>query len=111
MRNLLKPMLWRYTAGEMRRRPGRTLLTLLGIVLGVAAVVAILLTTAATHRAYGDMFEAIAGRASLEVVADGFGGFDPSILPRIGIIPGVKAAVPIIQTPTVLMGRSGGVSA
>jgi putative ABC transport system permease protein len=105
------PTLWRYTAGEMRRRPGRTLLTLLGIVLGVAAVVAILLTTAATHRAYGDLFEALAGKAALEVVAEGMSGFDPAIRSKLETIPGVQAAVPVVQTATVLLGKGAGASA
>jgi putative ABC transport system permease protein len=111
--------LWKYTLSEMRRRPGRTVLTLLGIVLGVTAVVSISLTTATTRNAYSRMFESLAGRAALEVVAEGLGGFDEKLATEVRSVPGVKAAVGIIQTPTVLFGLAsreasapgGGVSA
>jgi putative ABC transport system permease protein len=105
------PVLGKYTAREMQRRPGRTILTLLGIVFGVAAIVAISVTTATTHRAYRDMFESVAGRASLEVVADGFGGFEPEAVKSLESVQGVETLVPVIQIPTVLLGSSGAVSA
>jgi putative ABC transport system permease protein len=110
MTRLPYPTLWKITAREMQRRPGRTLLTLLGIVLGVAAVVAISGTSAATHSAYREMFAAVAGRASLEVVAEGLGGFDEALVPQLRTVPGVKAAVPVVQTPAALLGPSGGAS-
>lgn len=98
------PTLWRFTTGEMRRRPGRTLLTLFGIVIGVAAVFAITLTTGATRRAYRDMFEAIAGRAALEVVAEGLGGFDEQVRELLTVVPHVKEVVPVVQIPSVILG-------
>ncbi len=101
------PTLWKYTARQMQRRPGRTLLTLLGIVIGVAATVAISVAVQATRRAHRDMFETVCGRASLEVVAEGLGGFDESLAERLQVVPGVKAAVGVIQTPMALVGRSG----
>src|SRR5260221_1669500 len=100
MKPVFTPTLWKYSAREMRRRPGRTLLTLLGIIFGVAAVVAIMTTTGATHRAYRDMFESVAGRAALEVVAEGLGPFEPSVAERLRGVPGIQAVVPVIQMPT-----------
>jgi putative ABC transport system permease protein len=102
------PTLWRYTAGEMRRRPGRTLLTLVGIIIGVAAVVAISITISTTHQAYRDMFQSLAGRASLEVIASGLGGFKggESLREQLQTIPGVRAVIPVIQRPTALLGKS-----
>ncbi|HLJ95638.1 MAG TPA: FtsX-like permease family protein [Gemmataceae bacterium] len=105
------PTLWKYTLREMQRRPGRTILTLLGIILGVAAAVAIRVTTTTTHRAFCEMFEAVAGRASLEVVAEGFGGFRPDVAAQLQSVAGVQAAVPIIQTQTVVLGASGSTGA
>jgi putative ABC transport system permease protein len=95
----------------MQRRPGRTLLTLLGIVIGVAAAVAISLTLQTTRRAHHDMFENLTGRAALEVVAPGLGGFNPEKVEFIARLSEVKNAVPAIQTPTGLVKAEGALSA
>ncbi|TMQ33052.1 MAG: FtsX-like permease family protein [Planctomycetota bacterium] len=100
--------LWKYSAREVRRRPGRSILTLLGIVFGVAAIVAITITTSTTHTAFRSMFEAVAGRAALEVVPSGQGGFDAHVLAAVRAVDGVQAAVPVVQTPAVLLGARGG---
>src|SRR5436305_3947682 len=102
------PTLWKYTTREVQRRPGRTLLTLLGIVIGVATVVATTATTRATSRSYRAMFEAVGGRAALEVVAPGGGGFDPGEVYRaLSGVEGVEAAVGVIQTRAGLVGGGG----
>ena len=44
-------ILWKLTARELRRRPGRALLTLLSIAIGMAAVVSVSLGTATTRQA------------------------------------------------------------
>src|SRR5262249_35718699 len=101
------PTFWKYATWPMLRRPGRTLLTLFGIALGVATIVAVTLTTQATRSAYQEMFAAVTGRASLEVVAEGFGGFDDAVVARLNNVPGIKAAVPVIQSPAALVGKAG----
>ena len=50
------PTLWKYTVREGQQRPGRTVLTLLGIVVGVAGVVATGLLHAMRHT-YQNLFE------------------------------------------------------
>ena len=65
------------TYKELKRRPGRTILSLLGIAIGVASVVAVAFSIQAARKAYHDFYSSVAGDASLEVVAEGFGGFDP----------------------------------
>jgi putative ABC transport system permease protein len=109
MKSWPAPTLWKYTAREIQRRPGRTLLTLLGIVIGVAASVAISLTVQATRQAHRAMFEVAAGRAALEVIAEGMGGFEEKAASPVKAIPGVRAAVPVIQTPAALIGAGGAV--
>jgi putative ABC transport system permease protein len=99
--------LWKYTLREGQRRPGRTLLTLGGIVIGVATVVAIALTTQTTRHAYRDMFDALGGRASLEVVSETHGEFDPEVAERVRQAPGVREALPVVQIPAVLTTRDG----
>jgi putative ABC transport system permease protein len=99
--------LWKYSLREMRHRPGRTLLTLAGIVIGVAAIVGIAAAVQTTRLAFREMFETVTGRASLEVVAEGMGGFDPALPERLERVAGVKAAVPVIQAPAGLIGAAG----
>ena len=94
--------LWRLTAREMRRRPGRALLTLLSIAIGMAAIVAVSLGTATTRQAYQRMYEKMAGRAALQVTAEGSGTFPETLAAGIGQVAGVKAAVPSVQRRTLL---------
>jgi putative ABC transport system permease protein len=86
-----------YTFRELVRRPGRTLLTLGGIVIGVAGVFAISLTINTTRHAYRQMFANLTGEAALEVVAEGGGGFDPAVAADVATVPGVRQARPIVQ--------------
>src|SRR5215207_9361213 len=100
--------LWKYTTREVRRHPARTLLTLLGIVIGVATVVAITATTRAARKSYGGMFEEVGGKAALEVITPGQGGFDPK--PAYDVLhshPDVAAAVGSIQRPAGMLGKGG----
>jgi putative ABC transport system permease protein len=99
--------LWKYALRQLIRRPGRTLLTLVGIVLGVAAILGVSITTRTTRSAYHDMFEAVTDRAALEVVAEGLGAFDEAVAARLQGAAGVKAAVPVIQLSAALIGKSG----
>ena len=90
-------ILWKFTLREVRNRPGRATLTVLSIVIGVAAVVAVTVGTATTHQAYQEMYESVAGRAALEVASESGGFFAEDLAQRIKQVPGVKAAVPTIQ--------------
>jgi putative ABC transport system permease protein len=87
------------------------LLTVLGIALGVAVSVATALAIRTAHRAYRNLFEGVSGKASLEVAAPGFAGFDGGLATRVARLPGVKAAVPRIQVWAALAGPSGSVPA
>jgi len=102
--------MWAYTFRELRRRPGRTVLTLLGIVIGVAAVVSVSVASSTAGTAFQDMFAAVGGRASLEVVAQGQGGFDGSVAASLETVSGVKAAVPAVQEQAALLGDTGRVA-
>jgi len=100
-------MLTRYLFREARRRPGRTLLTLLGIVIGVQALVAIPITIESTRFAHRQMFEGLAGKAALEVVPCGEGGFAPSLTRGLEAVDAVVNAVPVIQSTAVMAARRG----
>ena len=100
-------MLWQLAATEMRQRPGRAVLTLLSIVIGVAAVVAVQLTASTTHRAYEEMSRRLNGRAALEIVHEGGSRFQASLVEGVNDIPGIAAAVPSLQAHTVLLHPNG----
>ena len=94
-------ILWKFTAREMGHRPGRATLTLLSIVIGVAAVVAVTLCGKTTRRAYREMYESLAGRSGLEVIADGPGMHADGVVRSLERLPGVVAAVPMVQQTTM----------
>ncbi len=89
--------LGKFSLREVRSRPSRALLTFLSIAIGVGAVVAVLLSVSTTREAQRDMLRAMAGKADLEVIADGTKGFDYSLLKVIRQTPGVDLAVPSIR--------------
>lgn len=93
-------ILWKFTLREMRHRPGRATLTLLSIVIGVASVVAVTLCGKSTRQAYREMYESLAGRTGLEVVADGAGVQAGELVKSLEQLPGVQAAVPMVQQTT-----------
>jgi putative ABC transport system permease protein len=103
--------LWTYTARESCRRPGRALLTLAGISLGLATVVATQLTIPTVQRAYRELFEGLTGRAALEVTAPGLAGFDPAVTNQLKALPGVKALIPRIQATASVVGTRGSIPA
>ncbi|MCA9269888.1 MAG: ABC transporter permease, partial [Planctomycetales bacterium] len=90
------------SVGEAKKRPGRAILTLLSVVIGVATVVAVSFAMKTTRTAYQKMYQAVSGRAALEVTAAAGGGFDNSVLSDVRQTPGVKTAVPLIQRPMLL---------
>lgn len=92
-----------YARREAVRRPGRTVLGLLGVVLGVAAMVASALATSAAGDAYRAMYASLTGRAGLEVVAEGLGTFPADVLARVEGTPGVRAAVPVVLAPAAVV--------
>lgn len=86
----------------MTQRIGRTIFTILSIVIGVAAVLAVMLLTASTRGAYQEMFATVTGKAKLQVVGLANAGFKQDVLAEIDKVPGVKAAVPILNRPSKL---------
>ncbi|MBI3360649.1 MAG: ABC transporter permease [Chloroflexi bacterium] len=82
----------------------RTALTCLGIVLGVAVILAISVTNDSTLKSLRQVFDEASGKASLLVQsssADG-GGFDGSIVSRVTSQDGVIAAAPAAHVTTLL---------
>ena len=99
-------LFWKFTLRELNRHPGRAVLTLLSVVLAIAAVVAVNVSSATTRRAYQEMYASLAGRAALEIVAEGGGMYEESVVTPMADIAGVKAAVPLFIQPTTLNTRN-----
>lgn len=95
---------------EVQACPGRALLTLLGLGLALALVVATPLTTASVARAYRDLFEGVAGEAVLEVTSTGVRGFEPGSLPERARRAGAIDVEPRIRGAAGLIGPAGGVA-
>lgn len=91
---------WGYAFRELGRRRGRSLLSLLSVVIAVAAIVAVTSATATTRRAYKQVYEALAGRAEVEVVARGGGRFKQKVTESIRDTAGVRTTVPVFHRAT-----------
>jgi putative ABC transport system permease protein len=82
---------WRY----LLRHPWQTVLMVLGVTLGVAVVVAIDLANTAAGRAFDLSTDAVAGRATHQVVG-GPTGLDEAAYTRLRVEGGVVLAAPIV---------------
>ena len=89
---------------NMRIRWMRTALTGLGIVLGVAVILAIAVTNDSTLLSIRGVFDEASGQANLVVLpsAGGGEGFDAAALNRVAGTAGVVTAAPAVQASTLL---------
>ncbi len=107
-------VLWKFSFRHVLARPGRAILTLLSIVIGVAAVVSVSIATSTTSVAYKTMYETVNGKAALEVTVEGGDGFDEklpgsetTVLDKVQHVDGVVAAVPLLKRNTVIFTEGG----
>lgn len=87
---------------SFRARPGRALMTLGSVIIGVAGIVSVGLAMNTTRGAYQKMYEALAGKAALEVIAATDGQFSENIVHKLSHLPGIAAAVPSLRRFAVL---------
>lgn len=99
--------LYQLSTRELRTRPGRAALTFLSIVISVATVVAVLITSRVTRRAYAELYQTLSGRAALQIVARGGGNFDGAEAEKIATATGVQTVVPIVQQSAILYPEEG----
>lgn len=96
---------------NMRTRLWRTALTTIGIVLGVAVVLAIQITNDSTLESIRQVFDRAAGRANLLIVAPGSGSestsaFEQEILEDLEREAQVQVAAPSVRVQTTLAGET-----
>ena len=88
----------------LRNRPLRMLLSMFGIVLGVATILAIGITNRTAMLSVTQVFENTSGKANLIVTSADTDarGFDDRVLRRLASFPGILSAVPSVQVQTIL---------
>ncbi len=93
-------------------RKARTVLTALGIILGVGTVFALSISNASTAKSLEDFFAQSSGRASLTIssASDSTVGFRQRTLREVQNFPGVQTAVANTEDQSLLLGRDGQVS-
>ncbi len=89
---LLRLLSWQY----VRKHFGRTLLTITGIVLGVAVFVGMHTANQSVLYAFRQTVNRIAGATQLQISA-GEAGFDENVLDRVQADAQVSVAVPVIE--------------
>lgn len=88
-------LLARFILRRLAQERARTAATILGIALGVAVVVAIQLTNAASIKGFETALATVAGKAGVEIV--GAGGVDETLLPALGWLREYGAASAVIE--------------
>src|SRR5215204_3055897 len=91
---------------HVRQRPLRTLLTVIGVALGVSASVAVRTANLDVLRSFEQAVMTVAGPTSLEV-SGGELGFDERIIDRVRRVSGVISASPVILQTAVRMTEGG----
>lgn len=93
-------------AAHSRQRPLRTLLTVIGVALGVSASVAVRTANLDVLRSFEQAVLSVAGPTTLEV-SGGELGFDEAIIRRVRTVSGVTSANPVILQTAVNSGGGG----
>ena len=91
---------------NLRASPVRTLVTVAGVAIGVAAFTAIQAANESVLRSFQRALDVVAGRTTLQISA-GELGIDERLLPAVQQVDGVIAAAPIIQAVAPVAGRPG----
>jgi putative ABC transport system permease protein len=91
---------------RMQEHPLRTAFTVLGISLGVAVLVSVVLVSRSIVSGVTATVDDLAGKADLQV-AGGSSGFDEAVLDKVRELPGVYKLTPVVQQIATLHTRQG----
>ena len=94
-------------AARLRAAPGLFSLAVLGVALGVGAVLSIQLLNSNALAAFRGTVRAVSGDAALSVVPSA-GSLDEVLLVEVLGEPGVAAALPLVRVEVALAGRAAG---
>jgi putative ABC transport system permease protein len=90
--------------GPLRQAPGRTVLAIVAIALGVALGFSVYLINRVAADEVQLASRSLFGMADLSVKAPGL-GFDEALYPRLASVPGIAVASPIVEAQARLPGR------
>jgi len=90
--------------GPLRQSPGRTLLAVVAIALGVALGFSVYLINRVAADEVQLASRSLFGMADLTVKAPG-GGFDESLYPQLAALAGIEVASPVVEVQARLPGR------
>lgn len=91
------------SAKRVRLQVVHTVMTVVGICLGVAAIVSIGIVNKSVIHSFEDSINRVTGRAALQITGAA-AGFPEGLLERVQSVPGVEYAVPVIDTQGILYG-------
>jgi ABC-type lipoprotein release transport system permease subunit len=91
---------------RLREHPTRTSLTLLGVALGVAVLMGVLLVNDSIVRGVRATIDDVAGKADLQLSADA-SGMDEALLDKLRELPGIGAFAPVTQQVSTLTTGAG----
>lgn len=85
-----------FVVRRLLREPLRTMITIVGVALGVAVVIAIQLANAGSVRGFQTALDTMSGRASVEIVGSA-AGVDETMLPLLGWLREFGRVSPVIE--------------
>jgi putative ABC transport system permease protein len=103
--NSARAILLRTFLGHLTRRPGRTLLSVLALALGVALGVAVSVVNRSALDEFARGLRTVSGQADLEV-RGARAGFAEDLYPILARLPGIAAASPVLEVDVRLVGAS-----
>jgi putative ABC transport system permease protein len=84
------------TLRHLRLHKGRTILSIIGIALGVSVFVSVQLAIHTAIESFNTTVDHVSGKTNLQVTSFGR-GFSEEVYLRVKKVPGIKAATPVIQ--------------
>jgi len=91
-------LIWRAGLRPLLLQPGRSLLSIASIALGVAVFLSITIANRGALESFHHAFEQITGKADLEIT----GEIPEEAFPLVQACEGIAAATPVVETMVIL---------
>jgi putative ABC transport system permease protein len=92
---------------RLRARLVQELFAVLGIAIGVALLFSSQVANTSLNGSVQRLTNGIVGRMRFQITARDSHGFDGQLLQRVGVLPGVQAAAPVLEEHANVIGPSG----